>query len=421
MSTSQLTPRAKPIPLLSEKSLPSPPPPSPSPSSRPPSSDAATHPAASTSYAANTIKALPARPTFPCSWAESASVEGESSADSVFLTHALRSRSSGSTASFLDFGPDTPESQLFACAPAGARPGTAPHLTQRQRVDCKLLYLPTRARSNPETDPAFRIVIFLFDSGLISNMPGIIAFKDGASIATSSPTSSPPQEFYSPRLMPESPRSTIRSAQSLNMSSGSPSSSVRRAARPSLPTQWKTSPDSSKNPPAAPPRLSSVESAKLFEPSPFPLVGSQHGHSGQSSPASQRLSSHHTRFSSDYSVRDSSSTQTSLWTERSMASCATSPACAQYALFTSDDAAGHVATKGGDICDTTEELDEDSVGLGITSDFEHDTSSRRSSAAPVLPSPMLPGSAKAMQGPFSHHRAPSWTRRVDVSPFSGRS
>ncbi|TKY90972.1 hypothetical protein EX895_000971 [Sporisorium graminicola] len=380
MSTSQLTPRAKPIPLLSEKSLPSPPPPSPSPSSRPPSSDAATHPAASTSYAAKTIKALPARPTFPCSWAESASVEGESSADSVFLTHALRSRSSGSTASFLDFGPDTPESQLFARAPAGARPGTAPHLTQRQRVD---------------------------------------SFKDGASIATSSPTSSPPQEFYSPRLMPESPRSTIRSAQSLNMSSGSPSSSVRRAARPSLPTQWKTSPDSSKNPPAAPPRLSSVESAKLFEPSPFPPAGSQHGHSGQSSPASQRLSSHHTRFSSDYSVRDSSSTQTSLWTERSMASCATSPACAQYALFASDDAAGHVATKGGDICDTTEELDEDSVGLGITSDFEHDTSSRRSSAAPVLPSPMLPGSAKAMQGPFSHHRAPSWTRRVDVSPFSG--
>ncbi|CBQ68162.1 conserved hypothetical protein [Sporisorium reilianum SRZ2] len=360
MSASQLTPRANPIPLLSEKSLPSPPPPSSSsPSSRPPSPLAASRPSASASYAANTIRALPARPQFQRSWTEAGPLNNEPSADSVLLTHALRSKSTGNTASFLDFGPDTPESQLFARAQA--------------------------------------------------------ALKDGSMLAPS-PESSPPQVFYSPRLMPESPSMTLRSTQTSSMSSGSASSSDRRAARPSLPAQWKASPDVGKDAPAAPPRLSSVESAKLFEPSAFPLVGSQHGHSGQSSPASQRLSSHHTRFSSDYSVRNSSSTQTSLWTERSMASCATSPACAQYSLK-SDDAAGHADVKGADSGDTTEELDEDSVGLGITSDLEHD-SRRRSCAAPVLPSPMLPGSAKALQGPFSHHRVPSWTRRMDVSPFS---
>ncbi|CDW96595.1 hypothetical protein [Sporisorium scitamineum] len=300
MSASQLTPRANQIPLLSEKSLPSPPPPS-SPPSCPSSSDTATHLSASTSHSTNTTKALPARPTFQRSWTES--------------------------------------------GPAGINFSLAR----------KLVLDPAQLR--------------------ISSSVSELTFS--------------------------------------SMSPGSASGSDRRTARPSLPAQWKTSPDVSKHAPAAPPRLSSVESAKLFEPSAFPLVGSQHGHSSQSSPASQRLSSHHTRFSSDYSVRNSSSTQTSLWTDRSMASCTTSPACAQYALKSAD------AAKGEDAGDNTEELDEDSVGLGITSDLEHDTSSRRSSAAPVLPLPMLSGSAKALQGPFSHHRAPSWTRRVDVSPLSG--
>ncbi|GAC99500.1 hypothetical protein PHSY_007102 [Pseudozyma hubeiensis SY62] len=146
-----------------------------------------------------------------------------------------------------------------------------------------------------------------------------------------------------------------------------------------------------------------------YQPAAFPIMGAPLDHTGYPSPASQRRSSQHTHFSSDNSVRDSSSTHASEWTERSLTSCATSPACAHYSL--KSDVTG----------ESTEELDESSVGLGITSDFEHGISSRRSSAVPVLPSPMLPGSAKVLQGPFSHHRAPSWTRRVDVSPLVGHS
>lgn len=198
------------------------------------------------------------------------------------------------------------------------------------------------------------------------------------------------------------------------MSSGLVSASDRRAPRPSLPAEWKSAV------PNTPPRLSSVEAAKQHDLSTFPSHLNQHDNSGQSSPASQRLSSHHAHFSSDYSIRNSASTtHTSIWTERSLPSCGTSPACTQHGLK-SEDAGDSSGSIGQDAAESTEELDESSVGLGITSDIEYDVSSRRSSAAPVLPSPMLPGSVQALQGPFSHHRAPSWTRRVDISPLVGQ-
>ncbi|KAJ1029978.1 hypothetical protein NDA16_000891 [Ustilago loliicola] len=213
--------------------------------------------------------------------------------------------------------------------------------------------------------------------------------------------------------MPDSPQTSRRSVQLAAMSSGLVSASDRRAPRPSLPAEWKS------NVPNTPPRLSSVEAAKQHDLSTFPSHLNQHDNSGQTSPASQRLSSHHTHFSSDYSIRNfASTTHTSIWTERSLPSCGTSPACTQHGLK-SEDVADLSESKGQDATESTEELDESSVGLGITSDLEHDVSSRRSSFAPVLPSPMLPGSVQALQGPFSHHRAPSWTRRVDISPLAG--
>ncbi len=146
----------------------------------------------------------------------------------------------------------------------------------------------------------------------------------------------------------------------------------------------------------------------------FAISASQTDKQDEASPISQRLSSSQTHFSSDYSVRTSSSTHNSIWTERSLTSCGTSPACTQHGLKSDD-----YDRKGLDAGESTEELDESSVGLGITSDLEQDMSSRRSSAAPVLPSPMLTSSSPSLQGPFSHHRAPSWTRRVDISPLAG--
>ncbi|SPO21355.1 uncharacterized protein UTRI_00832 [Ustilago trichophora] len=363
MSASQLTPRANPIPLLPEKSLPPPPP------SSPPSDNNQGGPSTSTSYSANTVKALPARPAFQRSWTEHRPTTADSDAEPGMLAHPPRSKSSGNTASFLELDPESPQNQSFAGS----------------------------ATSQSEQDQ----------------------YAEPARSASSNIESSPPQAFYSPCLnMPDSPRTTRRSVQLSSLSSGVITSSDRRAPRPSLPAQWKSNADlTNGNASATPPRMSSVEAAKLPEPSTFSgLAGSQHDHSGQSSPASQRLSSNHAHFSSDYSVRNSASTHASIWTERSLASCGTSPACTQHGLKSEEGADG-ADNKKEDAVETTEELDESSVGLGITSDLEHDTSSRRSSAAPVLPS--LPGSAQALQGPFSHHRAPSWTRRMDISPFAG--
>ena len=399
MSASQLTPRATPIPLLSEKSLPLPPPSSPSSSNSTSSStEVARRPSASTSYSVNTIKALPTRPQVQRYWTEANPAAGEASS---------------SSASFLELGPETPQTQVFAGSQANGHPDKASLLEHSQHVDCRF---PSDDRHNdgPETGTLTSVYP-------LSDTFAIAVSSEPASGVYHSPASSPLQAFYSPRLVPaESPQMTHRSARSPSMSFAPSTSSDRREARPSLPAQWKNNADPAEDSPAAPPRLSSVESAKLFEPTAFPSTGSQHGHSAQSSPASQRLSSNHVHYSSDYSVRNSSSTHTSLWTDRSMTSCATSPACQQYGLRP-ENAVDAVDSKAANVGDTTEELDEDSVGLGITSNFEHGISSRRSSAAPVLPSPMLPSSAKALQGPFSHHRAPSWTRRPDVVPFAGLS
>ncbi|KAJ1594253.1 hypothetical protein NDA11_004425 [Ustilago hordei] len=354
MLASQLTPKANPLTLLPEKSLPPPPPPPPPPRF---------------SYSANTIKALPPRPNIQRSWTEhKPAATPESSQDACLLAQHPRSMSSGNTASFLDLDLDSPERLLFAQSTQATS-----HVGQSNRVDSA-----KHAPILPPTEP---------ESSLV-------------------------QPFYSPCLnLPSSRRTSLRPEQVAAMSSGLVSASNRRAPRPSLPVEWKSTA------PNTPPLVSSVEPAKQPDLSTF----IQQNSAGQTSPASQRLSSHHTNFSSDYSIRDSASTtHTSIWTERSLPSCGTSPACTQHGLKT-EDAANVPGSDGQDPAESTEELDESSVGLGITSDLEHDLASRRSSFAPVLPSPMLPGSVQALQGPFSHHRAPSWTRRADISPLVGSS
>ncbi|KIS72329.1 uncharacterized protein UMAG_00736 [Mycosarcoma maydis] len=344
MSASQLTPRANPVPLP-EKLLPTPP----SPSS-PSSSDVPTCTSPASLLTANTLKALPAHPTFNRSCTEPDCIRGVPATHSASPAYPPRSKSTGNTASFLNFDSSSSHQPSFTLQKA----------------------------------------------------------QQGLAIRASvSPESSPPQTFYSPRMAPESPRTTHKPAQSKSVASIPVSNSICTPARPSLSAHHDS------NASAAPPRHSSAENAPSFDPSAFPVMGAQHDCNYQSSPASQRLSSQHTHFSSDDSVRNSSSTHTSVWTDRSLTSCATSPACTPYNLKS------HVRGKPAGAGDTADELDESSVGLGITSDLEHGMSSRRSSAALVLPSTMLPASARALQGPFSHHRAPSWTRRVDVSPLAG--
>uniref|UniRef100_V5EU73 DH domain-containing protein n=1 Tax=Kalmanozyma brasiliensis (strain GHG001) TaxID=1365824 RepID=V5EU73_KALBG len=356
MTASQLTPRANTASLLPEKSLPP---------SRLPSSSA------TTLYSAYTLKALPARPAVQRSHTEFASTSSEPVQDSLVHSQAAHSRSSGNIpASFLDFDFDTPK-----------RPFFAPSATS--------------------------------DFPAIDTTP-----KRQASVSSASIGASPSQAFYSPRWPPQSPRTNQQFAQTSPMPSGQRSSSSRRAPRPSLPSHWKTGMELNNDAPAMPPCLSLSDAISSPKPSAALDSAHQQDHSGQSSPASRRLSSHHSHFSPDYSLRGSSSTHTSLWTERSLPSCETSPTCAQFhpaseAVLTDAD------SKVTETAELAEELDEDSVGLGITSDLGLDVSSRRSSAAPVMPSPMLPGSARALQGPFSHHRAPSWTRRMDASPLAG--
>ncbi len=193
------------------------------------------------------------------------------------------------------------------------------------------------------------------------------------------------------------------------------SSSARRQPRPSLPSHWKSSGDINKDAPPMPPRQSSVDAAS----SAFPVQANQQDHSIESSPESRGLSWQSTPFSSDYSLRCSH--RPKLLSGPTRVCPVAAPAlCAPHSVPPRMRWA-----RCGQRCDgsreNTEELDENSVGLGITSDLGMDASSRRSSAVPVMPSPMLPGSAKALQGPFSHHRAPSWTRRMDSAPFAGLS
>lgn len=411
MSASQLTPKANPLSLPLEKSLP--PPPLDTSVSR---SDETFDTSASPPYTAKTVKGLPPRPNWQRSWTEHRPSTADTSAvEPLLLASVPRSRSSGNTASFLDFGPDTPQLPLFPSS-SEALPTHAFHSQQSQDVECKYKTGPRVALSGRmsalQVSPEALILTSSF--ALVSSLNTLnLAPHHGSfrtsdsdkslSVASSSQDSSPPQPFYSPVFnAPTSPQSALRSS----------SMSPAKATRPSLPAQWKS------DTPSTPPRLSSAEAAKFPESPAFPVLGGRADDSAESSPASQRLSSTHTRLSTDYSFRNSASTtHTSIWTESSLASAGTSPACTQYGLNDTADGAG--CQKSAEAADSTEELDENSVGLGITSDDEHDVCSRnrRSSAVPVVPAPMLPGSAKALQGPFAHHRAPSWTRRV--SPPSG--
>lgn len=365
MSASQVTPKANPVQLPAEKSLPPPPPCTDHSDNQPgPSSSAFPH------YASNTIKALPARPALARSFTDHASSESKPLIQHSVAPLATRSKSAGNTASFLDLDSESPEAQVF--------PSNAAH---------------TRSSDVLQAEPARH--------------------------APSHPEASPQQPFYSPCLsMSQSPNR--RSAQLAGTISATLTSSDRRAPRPSLPAQWKSRAPFETNAPFVPPRFAGADPAALPEGVGFSTPNSFHDHSGQSSPASQRLSSHHTYFSSDYSLRNSASTHTSIWTEPSLASGNNSPASRQY-MLKSDASPESLHLRSHDAAESTEELelDESKVGLGITSDVEHDTSSRRSSAALVSPSPVLPASVKAFQGPFSHHRAPSWTRRLDLAPSSG--
>ncbi|PWN46685.1 hypothetical protein IE53DRAFT_365237, partial [Violaceomyces palustris] len=113
------------------------------------------------------------------------------------------------------------------------------------------------------------------------------------------------------------------------------------------------------------------------------------------------------------STRYSTSTRASLWTERSQASCSTSPGALRTSLYS--DSVGKTSPEEDDGSGNADEgLDDQAVGLGITSDDEHDENRpRRSCAAPIAPSPLISEGSPALSGPFAHHRAPSWTRKTD--------
>lgn len=119
MSASQLTPRATSAALLPEKSLPRPPP---LPSS-----------VASTSYATNTLKALPARPAFGRSV-----TEAESKSRRLPKTSLWFSETNDNTAgSSLSIDSETPKRSLFAPSAACATTTMASPPHQHQPNDCK--------------------------------------------------------------------------------------------------------------------------------------------------------------------------------------------------------------------------------------------------------------------------------------------
>ncbi|EPQ29178.1 uncharacterized protein PFL1_03465 [Pseudozyma flocculosa PF-1] len=157
----------------------------------------------------------------------------------------------------------------------------------------------------------------------------------------------------------------------------------------------------------------------LPDPSSFPLPSSSRmGSYAEPSPGGARLSRGGSRgnshYSSDMSVRNSTSTRGSLWTERSQTSCNTSPGGPHSSLGFEPFPKDH----GGadEPAEETEEIDEHSVGLGITSNDGLDAlKNRRSGASPVVPSNFGGEGSPALSGPFSHHRAPSWTRKSDLA------
>lgn len=141
MSASQLTPRANPALLPPEKSLP------PSPSS--PSSPT------STSYSANTLKALPARPTCQRSRTQLVtSASGDSIKGSLLLPQLPRSLSSEHTAtSFLEVDPYTPKRSFFDTSAPCAFMAQDPHPEQNRQGDGKYSQKPmTGSQSGQSTD-----------------------------------------------------------------------------------------------------------------------------------------------------------------------------------------------------------------------------------------------------------------------------
>ncbi|KAN0060283.1 hypothetical protein ACQY0O_007612 [Thecaphora frezii] len=159
--------------------------------------------------------------------------------------------------------------------------------------------------------------------------------------------------------------------------------------------------------------------AHLPDPSSFPLPSTSRMGSAAGSPMGARLSRGsrgNSLYSSDMSVRNSTSTRGSVWTDRSQTSCNTSPGgpFSSGGLGFEPFPKAQSSSEGSE--EETEEIDERSVGLGITSDDEMGVaSSRRSCAAPVVPSAYITEGSPALSGPFSHHRAPSWTRKSDLA------
>lgn len=169
----------------------------------------------------------------------------------------------------------------------------------------------------------------------------------------------------------------------------------------------------------------------LPDPSTFPLPPSSNPSSAQVSPSTSKNG--HLHYSSDMSQRHSGSTSTrgSTWTERSLASSRTSASAASERSMNSpnkpsersssyvDDDSTRVEGEGQaqaryDADDQTADVNALAVGLGISSDREEAYGVKRSrtvTAGSVDASEL--SSVPHLDGPFAHHRQPSWTRRQE--------